>query len=233
MSRDAEVMSVNAETDAFSLTRIEADQARCTVLFAAGRGGNPGRHRPLMDRMAERGCTVIAPHFEMLAPSFPSKADLDKRILRLAASIRDCARRDLPVFGVGHSIGATALLALQGAEGEVIDGQRLMVGTEAPLGRLALLAPPTDFFRRPGALRRITTPISIWVGEKDSVTPPAQSRFLLQALGDQASVELHIDPDAGHFTYMDELPPNAPEPHPDREAFLARLAEDVAAFLNT
>lgn len=225
------VLSVDTELDAFSITRIEAEESRCIVLFAVGRGGNPARHLPLMQTMADRGCTVIAPHFEMLASIAPTKAELDLRIRRLEASIDTCAESDLPVVGIGHSIGATALLALQGAEGETLDGRQLIFGSSPRLERLALLAPPTDFFRRPGALSRIKVPIKIWVGAKDTITPPAQSELLMDALSARTSVVIKVDPDAGHFTYMDELPPNTPESHPDRRTFLASLADEIGEFL--
>jgi pimeloyl-ACP methyl ester carboxylesterase len=228
---DMSVLSVDTELDAFSITRIEAEELRCIALFAVGRGGNPARHLPLMQTMADRGCTVIAPHFEMLASIVPTKAELDLRIRRLEASIDTCAHGDLPVVGIGHSIGATALLALQGAEGETLDGRHLIFGSRSRLERLALLAPPTDFFRRPGALRRVDAPMKIWVGAKDTITPPAQSQFLMDALSARTSVVIQVDPDAGHFTYMDELPPNAPEPHPDRQTFLASLADEIGEFL--
>ena len=215
----------------YSASNFKLRHYQGIALFAVGRGGNPARHHRLLRAMANRGFMVIAPHFEMLASSIPTKAELDIRIRRLQASIDSCAHTKLPVVGIGHSIGATSLLALQGAEGETIEGNRLIVGSSSPMERLALLAPPTDFFRRPGALQRIKVPIKIWVGANDVITPPAQSRFLVDALAAQASVAVQVDPDAGHFTYMDELPPNAPEPHPDRNTFLAGLVDEIAAFL--
>lgn len=228
---ETEIVSTDNDLGSFTITRIEAEHSKGIALFAVGRGGNPARHHRLLRAMANRGFMVIAPHFEMLASSIPTKAELDIRIRRLQASIDSCAHTKLPVVGIGHSVGATSLLALQGAEGETIEGNRLIVGSSSPMERLALLAPPTDFFRRPGALQRIKVPIKIWVGANDVITPPAQSRFLVDALAAQASVAVQVDPDAGHFTYMDELPPNAPEPHPDRYTFLAGLVDEIAAFL--
>jgi pimeloyl-ACP methyl ester carboxylesterase len=227
----SKILPMHPGLGAFPIAWIEAEKPRCIALFAVGRGGNPARHLPLMQTLAHRGCTVVAPHFDMLASLVPTKAELDLRIQRLQASLDRCSHSDLPVVGMGHSIGAAALLALQGAEGETLDGQHLIFGSTSRLVRLALLAPPTDFFRRPGALRRVEVPIQIWVGGKDTITPPAQSQFLRDALGAQTSVAIHVDPDAGHFTYMDELPPHAPEPHPDRRTFLAGLADEIAAFL--
>ena len=222
---------VSNELGSFTITRVEAKNPKCIALFAVGRGGNPSRHRHLLQTLANGNYTVIAPHFEMLTSIAPTKAELDMRIRRLEASIDDCTSSNLPIVGIGHSIGATAMLALQGAEGETLDGQQLIRGSTPRLERLAVFAPPTDFFRRPGALDRIRMPMKIWVGAKDTITPPAQSRFLMDALAAQASVALQVDPDAGHFTYMDELPPNVPEPHPDRHTFLAGLADEVTAFL--
>ncbi|MCO5070773.1 MAG: hypothetical protein M9944_06145 [Rhizobiaceae bacterium] len=228
---ETEIVSADNDLESFAITRIEAEHSRGIALFAVGRGGNPARHHRLLRTVANRGFMVIAPHFEMLASSVPTKSELDIRIRRLEAAIDSFAHTNLPVVGIGHSIGATALLALQGAEGETLEGNRLIVGSNARLQRLALLAPPTDFFRRPGALHRVKVPIKIWVGANDTITPPAQSRFLENALSAQASVEVQVDPDAGHFTYMDELPPNAQDPHQDRDTFLAGLVDEITAFL--
>ncbi|UXU08783.1 MULTISPECIES: alpha/beta hydrolase [Agrobacterium] len=231
MEIESNIDIVSNELESFTITRVEAKNPKWIALFAVGRGGNPSRHRHLLQTLANGNCTVIAPHFEMLTSIAPTKAELDMRIRRLEASIDDCTSSNLPIVGIGHSIGATAMLALQGAEGETLDGQQLIRGSTPRLERLAVLAPPTDFFRRPGALDRIKMPMKIWVGDKDTITPPAQSRFLMDVLTAQASVALQVDPDAGHFTYMDELPPNVPEPHPDRHTFLAGLADEVTAFL--
>lgn len=228
---ETEIVSADNDLDSFTTTRIEAEHPKGIALFAVGRGGNPARHHRLLRTVANRGFTVIAPHFEMLASIVPTKAELDIRIRRLEASIDSWAHTNLPVVGIGHSIGATALLALQGAEGETIAGNRLIVGSNSRLERLALLAPPTDFFRRPGALHRIKVPIKIWVGANDTITPPAQTCFLMDALAAQASMAVQVDPDAGHFTYMDNLPPNVLEPHPDRDTFSTRLVDEITALL--
>jgi pimeloyl-ACP methyl ester carboxylesterase len=215
----------------FTVTQVEAVRPRVVAVFAAGRGGHPKRHLHLLQALASKGCTVIAPHFEMMISNVPTKAKLDMRLLRLEETVDRFAPGDLPVVGIGHSIGSVVLLALQGAEGVTLDGQQLATGSNPRLERLALLAPPTDFFRRPGALHRLKMPMKIWVGAKDTITPRAQSRFLMDTLADQASVAVQVDPDAGHFTYMDELPPGMPEPHPDRSTFLAGLADEITSFL--
>ncbi len=215
----------------FDVTAIESADPVCIGLFAVGRGGNPSRHLPLLQAVSQRGCTIVAPHFDMLASPVPTEAELNLRIQRLAASIVSYALDGLPIVGIGHSIGAVTLLALAGGEGETRDGQRLICGSTLMFSRLALFAPPTDFFRRPGALRTISVPIRVWAGGRDTITPPDQAFFLREAIGPQNRVDVSVDEDAGHFTYMDQLPPQVRETHPDRRAFLAGLVEEVARFV--
>lgn len=217
-----------AET--FDVSLLHAERPVCTVLFAVGAGGDPLRHLPLLQALARRGCTMIAPHFERLGSIIPTKAELDLRIRRLEAAVAACGEAGSPIVGIGHSIGTAALLALAGGEGETRACERLLSGSSLRFSRLALLSPPTGFFLRPGALREVRVPIRIWTGAEDPVTPPDQAWFLKAALAGQAPVDVEIGENAGHFTYMDEPPPMVPEPHPDRRAFLSALADDIAAF---
>jgi pimeloyl-ACP methyl ester carboxylesterase len=216
----------------FDVTVIEAGQSpRCIVLFAVGRGGNPMRHLPLLRSVAALGCTVIAPHLDMLASPTPTKAELDGRFRRIEASAHEYAQPALPIVGIGHSIGTVALLALAGGEAQTFAGEQAISGSRLKLERLALFAPPTDFFRRPGALKSVRIPIRIWVGARDRVTPPAQALFLKEVLESQVPIEIRLDERAGHFSYMDELPPNVTDTNPDRSTFLASLAHEVGQFV--
>ena len=215
----------------FDVLVIEAEQPKCVGLFAVGRGGNPWRHISLLRSIAGYGCTIIAPHVDMLASSVPTKAELDTRIRRLEAAADAYARTDLPIAGIDHSIGTAVLLALAGGEARTLAGDRVMSGSKWKFTRLALFAPPADFFRHPGALGSVNVPIRIWAGGKDRVTPPTQAVFLKGVLASQAPVEVCLDEDAGHFTYMDEPPPHIRDPHPDRRTFLVSLASDVGQFI--
>ena len=71
----------------------------------------------------------------------------------------------------------------------------------------------------------------IWVGAKDSITPPAQAQFLKEVLLLQGPIDICLDEEAGHFSYMDELPPNITDSHPNRRKFLASLANDVGRIV--
>ena len=150
---------------------------------------------------------------------------------RLEASAAQYFKADLPIVGIGHSIGAVTLLALAGGEAQTLAGDTVMSGPTLKFDRLALFAPPTDFFRRSGALKSVRVPIRIWVGAKDSITPPAQAQFLKEVLSLQGPIDICLDEEAGHFSYMDELPPNITDSHSNRSKFLASLANDVGRFV--
>jgi pimeloyl-ACP methyl ester carboxylesterase len=218
--------------EAFNVTVIEANQtSKRVVLFAVGRGGNPSRHLPLLRSVAGLGCTVIAPHFDMLTSLSPTKEELDRRVRRLEASAAEYFKTELPIVGIGHSIGTVTLLALAGGEAQTLAGDLVVSGAKLKFDRLALFSPPTDFFRRPGALKSVRLPVRIWVGAKDSITPPAQAQFLKEVLSLQGPIDICLDEEAGHFSYMDELPPNVTDSLPDRSKFLASLANDVGQFV--
>lgn len=229
----SDVQQIRDGAEAFNVTVVKANQtSKRFVLFAVGRGGNPLRHLPLLRSVAALGCTVIAPHFDMLTSLVPTKEELDRRVRRLEASAAQYFKADLPIVGIGHSIGTVTLLALAGGEAQTLAADTVMSGSKLKFERLALFAPASDFFRRSGALRSVRVPIRIWVGARDSITPPAQAQFLKEVLSLQGPIDICIDEEAGHFSYMDELPPNVTDSHPNRSKFLASLANDVGRFVD-
>jgi pimeloyl-ACP methyl ester carboxylesterase len=216
----------------FDVTVLGAGPAaRRAVLFAAGRSGNPARHLPLLQSLAARGCAVIAPHFDMIASTIPTQAELAARVRRAEASVAAFCIAGQSLAGIGHSLGTVVLLTLAGGRAQTFAGGLVTAGSRIEFDRLALLAPPTGFFRHPGALASVRVPIRVRVGAMDSITPPAQARFLQEALKEQVPIDILLDEEAGHFTYMDELPPHGSDSHPDRRGFLAALADDVGQFV--
>src|SRR6059058_1342577 len=111
-----ERLSLQDEAGTFDVTIGEMAQASRLVLFAVGAGGNPERHAPLLTALVDRGYTVVAPHFARLVSPHPTDHELLTRARRLALASGIAARPELPITGVGHSIGATVLLALAGAQ---------------------------------------------------------------------------------------------------------------------
>jgi pimeloyl-ACP methyl ester carboxylesterase len=217
--------------DAFEVTLVEAPGAKRVVLFSVGVGGDPGRHLPFLQSLAAAGCQIIAPHFARLASAAPTKAELASRARRLQIALDDMAQPRLTAAAIGHSVGAALLLALAGAETWTLTGETLRLPPERRLTRLALMAPATDFFRAPGALEAVRATIAVWVGARDDITPPAQARFLKMAMPDAKAIDVRVIADAGHFTFMNAPPPHAIEPLADRDAFLTRLAREMASFI--
>jgi pimeloyl-ACP methyl ester carboxylesterase len=217
----------------FTVAHYEPAAPAHTVLFAAGRGGDPRRHAPLLRALAERGCRVVAPRFELIASLRPSADDLALRARRLRLALDALAPGGGAVAGVGHSIGATLLLALAGAQPWLGPGQPLPIERAPRLARLALLAPTTGFFQAPRALDAVTAPLLVWSGDRDDVTPPSHGELLARALRPRVAVELRVAAGAGHFSFMDVPPPHTAEPHADRDALLAEVTASVAAFVTS
>ena len=215
----------------FDVTVLQPTIAKRCVIFAAGRGGNPLRHFGLLQGLSNRNLLVIAPHFDMLRSGAPNREDLAGRVHRLTSTIEQHCPPDLPLCGLGHSIGTVVLLVKAGAVATTLAGEELADSSARAFSKLVLLAPPTDFFRRPGALASVATPIQVWSGGQDGITPPTHARFLKDALEGKAAVDLHVEQEAGHFTFMDELPPLVSDPHPARSRFLHSLAADASGFL--
>ena len=110
------------------------------------------------------------------------------------------------------------------------EGGSLSVNRDERLSKLALFAPATDFFRAPGALDGVRVPILAWAGTKDTITPPAQTEFLKEALQGRVAVEVRVEDGAGHFSFMNVPPPNVEEPLSNRDAFLARVTTSLLSF---
>jgi pimeloyl-ACP methyl ester carboxylesterase len=159
----------------------------------------------------------------------PTDEQLLVRGRRLRLALDSVARPDVPVVGVGHSLGATTLLALAGGDVWTRPGGPLPIARDGRLTRLALMAPATGFFEAPGALDSVRVPLLVRVGDEDVVTPPAQAELLKRVLGER--VDLRVAAGAGHFSFMHVPPPHVTEPLADREAFLSGLVSEVCAFV--
>ena len=137
------------------------------------------------------------------------------------------------MVGVGHSIGATLLLALAGGRMWMKEGECLPIPRDERIKKLALFTPPLGFFQAPGALGSVPIPIQAWAGTLDALTPPTQGEILKRGLPAEAPLKLHLIEGAGHFSFMNSLPPHVSDSMPNREAFLADLAKDICSFFKT
>ncbi len=219
--------------DPFDVTVLGDREAATTVLFAVGSGGDPARHHGLLSVLAESGCLVIAPHAEPVLTPMPTEGQLVRRSRRLRLALDAFVAPDAPVAGVGHSIGASVLLAMAGGHMWMRAGRQVAIVEDARLSRLLLLAPPTGFFWAPGSLDAVRAPVLAWGGTADTITPPEQLKVLERGLRDRAPVALRVTDGAGHFSFMDVLPPQREDPLPDRAAFLASLAGATRNFVHS
>lgn len=226
-----ETQTLRDGTESFNVSIHEATKTSPVALFAAGPGGQPEPYSSLLSTLVESGFTIIAPHFERLTSPMPAESDLMLRARRLSLALDAFAQPCTTVTGVGHSIGASTLLALAGAQMWQGPGQRLNIAPDSRLTRLALLAPPTGFFRAPGALDAVKAPLLIWVGSEDSITPPAQIEWLAHAMNGRQTVDIRVTEGAGHFSFMDLQPPQTTDPLPDKQGFLRAYSAEVCKFL--
>jgi pimeloyl-ACP methyl ester carboxylesterase len=217
----------------FTVTLIAAEEPAGVVFFAAGRGGSPLRHLGLLRAVAKHGYTVVAPHFDLLPLSAPTQKDLDTRIRRLNLALQQYASINQPIFGIGHSLGCVVLLVLAGAKARTRSGHEVASDTQWNFDGLALLAPAVDFFRHPDASLNIDARIHLRAGNQDTIITPDRVLDFKEMLPDLSKVEFYLDEDAGHFSYMDELPPNVEDCQPNRQTFLSVLAEEVGAFISS
>ncbi len=201
------------------------------VLFAAGAGGLPERYSTLLNTLAASGCTVVAPHFERLASPFPTDEELRLRARRLTLALNAFAQPGTVVAGVGHSIGASTLLAMSGAQMWLGPGRQVAIEPDARLSRLVLLTAPLGFFQAPGALDAVRVPLQVWAGSEDTITLASQAQWLAEALRERLPVDLRIASSAGHFSFMDAPPPHAVETVHDKAVFLAEYSAQVSNFL--
>ncbi|HEK21571.1 alpha/beta hydrolase [Mucilaginibacter sp.] len=214
-----------------TVTAFTVAEPKALIVFAAGRGGSPSRHLPLLRAIAARGYTVAAPHFDMIPSAMPTKEQLDARIRQLEVISDEYTTAGLPVIGVGHSIGATLLLTLAGAKAITFYKESVKPQLKRNFAGLVLLAPAVDFFLHEGASDAINTKVYLRTGAKDNVTPADRTMMFKAMLEEHGSVNFVLDEQAGHFSYMDQLPPNVKDPQPDRHLFLEELANDVAKFI--
>lgn len=213
----------------FEMGVSRPEKVRAVVLFAAGSGGNPERHSPLLDSLVDTGCTLVAPYFERILSPMPSEHQLLNRAKILGAAL-DYLESDLPVFGVGHSIGASLLLAMSGGRMWIDREKQLPIGHDTRLKKLVLIAPPTGFFEAPKSLSAVDTPLQVWVGTLDQITPKDQIEVIKNGLRDRVPIDLRLVEGAGHFSFMNTLPPNVTDSMTNRESFLTEFGKSVCDF---
>lgn len=224
-------LTLQDDAEPFDVSVRERTGASTAVIFAVGAGGDPERHYTLLDALAASGCTVVAPYFERLVSPYPTETELALRARRLSLALDACVHPGTTVTGVGHSIGATTLIALGGGQIWLGPGQPVKITPDRRLKRLGLLAPATRFFQAPGALAEVRVPVLAWVGSEDRITPPGQTEWLADTMRGWQTVDVRITRSADHFSFMDQRPPRSVEPLADKQAFLQEHSSELCRFI--
>jgi len=216
----------------FDVTVLGDEAAASAILFSVGAGGNPERHMPLLQYLAQGGYRVIAPHFERMTQPEANAVELNVRANRLAAALSELAAGAVTIAGVGHSIGAAVLLGMAGGNMWLRNGAQAQV-LQVLLSKLVLFAPAMDFFRAPGALDSVRVPVLAFGGSEDKITPPDQLDALRHMPEANSLNSIHILAHAGHFSFMDVPPPGTVEPVHNKAQFMQTLHDDVLKFVSS
>ncbi len=86
---------------------------------------------------------------------------------------------------------------------ELAEEVRAMMGRQPVAGIVGALGALRDRPDSQDTLRSITVPTLVLVGADDTITPPAESRAILDALPDRIGAQLDIIADAGHLSCLE------------------------------
>jgi predicted dienelactone hydrolase len=223
------------------------------VVFSHGGGSTYLVYRTLAWHLAKSGYVVAMPEHpgnnrnDNTLNDTIENLELRPRHVRLAI---DAVASDAQFQGqmdstrvavVGHSLGGYTALAVAGGQPWAGMGQKIEVTPDARVKALVLMAPATGWFGPTDSLKGVAVPILLFSAEHDRVTPRWQAQLVLDLVPDRAAVTFRLVENANHYSFLSPFPPSMKKPNfppsvdPegfDREAFHARLNEDVRAFLD-
>ena len=144
---------------------------------------------------------------------------------------------------IGHSMGGYTALAVAGGKPWANPKQKVDVMPEpdSRIRALVLLAPATAFYQPDNALRNVTIPILLLVGEHDSITPKWQADLVLDRIPDRSQVTYRVIENADHFSFLSPFPSHMrnasflPSTDPegfDRDKFHEQLPVEVLEYLD-
>lgn len=120
-------------------------------------------------------------------------------------------------------------MCLAGAQPWSRDGHPIPVPVDSRVSKVVVLAPPLGWFRAPGAVDKLTVPVTVMMGASDVVTPPETADILRAA---PAVVSVRTYAGVGHLDFLSTLPPTVvPTPGLDHREFTASLAHDFVEAL--
>lgn len=221
-------------------------------VISHGGGGSHLVYRSIAGHLARHGFIVVAPEhpgdnrndgslYDTIEAAANRPAQASLAIDAVLADARLGPAADAGRIGaIGHSMGGYTALALVGGHPWSRSGRPIPVRADPRVRAAVLLAPSTDWFRGPGSLADIVSPILVMTGAEDEVTPAAGISEVMAGLPAGVLRALIVVEGAGHFSFLTPFPEAMRRPgfRPatdpagfDRERFHARLPAAVHAFL--
>ena len=228
---DFSTVEFRADASSFLVGHHFVDETRPTLVLSPGRGGSPNNHLKLLSAFSNAGFNLVAPYFEMLSSSMPTKDDVKTRVERLAIAIDELTSGQR-LYGVGHSFGATILLTLAGATAYTVKKEPISSPINQKFEKLALMAPATDFFRAPHALDKLDSPLLLIGGENDRITPPITMDELRFNSPSKLDVRIKRLAEAHHFSFMDKLPPMMDAATAEHHQRLKGLYDEIIEYFD-
>ena len=144
------------------------------------------------------------------------------------------------VYFIGHSMGGYTGLVLAGGEPWLSKEEKLPTDFDPRIKSFILLSPAAGYFAAPGALDAVTSPLQVWVGEKDEFTPPWQAELVRDHIPKSTEIDFHLIKNGNHFCFLSPYPKSLQHLQPakdlpgfDRKEFQKIFFPKVLSFLNS
>lgn len=208
---------------------IKKNKSLPLIMLSHGSGGTYLAYRDLIASLVKNSFVVACPlHYGNNRDDNHLVADQKNLILRprhIKLSLDSILKIDdfltEQIAFIGHSMGGYTGLILAGGIGWLKQGHMLPANQEKRFKSFVLLSPAGGYFMAPKTLDKITSPLQVWIGEKDNVTPLIQSEFIRDHLPEKTFCDFHLVKNGNHFSFL--------SPFPEELSYLPQ-AKDIAGF---
>jgi uncharacterized protein len=164
-----------------------ASRRRAHIVYFHGNGGNLSVWTPILAGIARQGYSVLAVDYRGYGKSTgrPSEPGLYRDVDAVVRSVWKKPQQDGPIVYWGRSLGATMAAyaaTVRPPDGLILESAfpdvRTLVRSSPPMMVLSLFST----FRFPAAefMQRVSVPVLMMHGDRDSVIPFAQGRALFE-----------------------------------------------------
>jgi fermentation-respiration switch protein FrsA (DUF1100 family) len=162
---------------------------RAHIVYFHGNGGNLSIWAPILAGIARQGYSMLAFDYRGYGKStgYPSERGLYRDVDAVIKRFWEGPRQDVPVVYWGRSLGgamAAYAATVRAPEGLILESAfpdvRTLVRSSPPMAILSLFST----YRFPAAefMQRVTTPVLMMHGDRDSVIPFGHGRALFEKI---------------------------------------------------